>query len=184
MTSKLSASRTLWTPKRIPETGTAFSSCKISENRKRGRQSLTGVRQSSPFGTVFWEGNATKQKSWRKFKGQHDRGNRTESLWEGNLPLRGSLRGSLRGRGFSEIFHRFSEVLRDFKEIFERFSEIFERFSEVLSETLSEADFPLRGSQSCCPYSCCPLNFLQKSVKKNKRLVTEWDPGIQWMRRW
>ena len=26
-------------------------------------------------------------------------------------------------------------------------------------ETLSEADFPLRGSQSCCP-----LNFLQLSV--------------------
>ena len=43
---------------------------------------------------------------------------------------------------------------------FQRFSAIFKRFSEVLSETLSEADFPLRGSQSCCP-SCCPLNFLQ-----------------------
>ena len=35
---------------------------------------------------------------------------------------------------------------------------MFERFSEVLSETLSEADFPLRGSQ---PLSCWPLNFLQ-----------------------
>ena len=50
-----------------------------------------------------------------------------------------------------------------FSEFFERFSEIFERFLEVLSETLSEAAFPLRGSQSCCPYSCCPLNFLQVS---------------------
>ena len=37
----------------------------------------------------------------------------------------------------------------------------FERFSEVLSETLSESDFPFRGSQLCCPYSCFPLNFLQ-----------------------
>ena len=37
----------------------------------------------------------------------------------------------------------FSEVLG--------VSEIFQNFSEVLSETLSEADFPLRGSQSCCP---------------------------------
>ena len=42
---------------------------------------------------------------------------------EGNLPLRGSLRG---------------RVFRDFQ----RFSEIFQSFSEVLSETLSEADFP------------------------------------------
>ena len=30
-----------------------------------------------------------------------------------------------------------------------------------LSETPSEADFPLRTSQACCPYSCCPLIFLQ-----------------------
>ena len=37
------------------------------------------------------------------------------------------------------------------KEGLQRFSEIFQRFSEVLSETFSEADFPLRGSQSCCP---------------------------------
>ena len=58
---------------------------------------------------------------------------------------------------FLEVFKNFER----FSEIFERFSEIFLRFSEVLSETLSEADFPLRGSQSCCPYSCCPLNFLQ-----------------------
>ena len=75
-----------------------------------------------------------------------------EGLWEG---------------GFSEILQRFLEVFRGFKRFsevlrsFQRFQEIFERFSEVLSETLSEADFPLRGSQSCCLYSCCPLNFLQ-----------------------
>ena len=41
---------------------------------------------------------------------------------------------------------------------------MFQRFSEVLSETLSEADFPLRGSHFCCPYLCCPLNILQGDV--------------------
>ena len=100
----------------------------------------------------------------RKFKGEHDRGNRTESLWEGNLPLRRSLRGRV-FRDFSEVFRgfqRFSEVFRDFWEVFRD----FERFSEVLSETLSEADFPLRGSQSGCPYSCCPLNSLQTTTTK------------------
>ena len=44
----------------------------------------------------------------------------------GDSPLRGSL------------FQRFSEV-------FKRFSEVFRGFSETLSETLSEADLPLRG---------------------------------------
>ena len=41
--------------------------------------------------------------------------------------------------------YRFPEVLRD-----------FQRFSDVLSETLSEADFPLRGTQTCCPNRVAP----------------------------
>ena len=77
-----------------------------------------------------------------RLRGNTIRGNRTESLWEGNLPLRGCL--------WEGGFQRFSKLFRG-----------FQRFSEVLSETLSEADFPLRGSRSCCPYSCCPLIFLQ-----------------------
>ena len=48
---------------------------------------------------------------------------------------------------FFRGFEKFSEGFRGFQ----RFSENFQKFSEVLSETLSEADFPLRGSQSCCP---------------------------------
>ena len=44
-------------------------------------------------------------------RGNTIRGNRTERFWEGNLPLRGSLRGSLRGR-VSEVFRGFSEGLR------------------------------------------------------------------------
>ena len=42
----------------------------------------------------------------REFRGKMNRGNRTESLWEGNLPLRLSLRG--------RVFRGFSEVLRGF----------------------------------------------------------------------
>ena len=39
-------------------------------------------------------------------RGNTIRGNRTERFWEENLPLRGSLRGSLRGR-VSEVFRGF-----------------------------------------------------------------------------
>ena len=93
-----------------------------------------------------------------RLRGNRNRGNRPERFWERNLPLRRSLRGSLRG-GFSEFFQRVLEVLRGFQRSSQRSSGIFKRFSEVLSDTLSEADFPLKGSQSSRPYSCCPLNF-------------------------
>ena len=56
-------------------------------------------------------------------------------------------------------------------EVIKRSSEIFQKFSEVLSETLSEADFPLTGSQSCCRQSCCPLNFLQLFQKLEDPVV-------------
>ena len=46
------------------------------------------------------------KKSRRELKGQQNRGNRAESLSEGNLALRGSLKGSLRGR-LSEFFQMF-----------------------------------------------------------------------------
>ena len=42
----------------------------------------------------------------REFKGQHDRGNRTESLWRGKPASERFLRGSLRGR-FAEVFRSF-----------------------------------------------------------------------------
>ena len=53
-------------------------------------------------------------------RGNTIRGNRTESLWEGNLPLRGSLRGRVSEvfRGFHRVFRgfqRFCEVLRGFQ---------------------------------------------------------------------
>ena len=37
---------------------------------------------------------------WRRLRGNRNRGNRPERFREGNLPLRGSLRGPLRGRVF------------------------------------------------------------------------------------
>ena len=55
--------------------------------------------------------------------------------------------------GFSEVvrgFERFLEALRGFRG-FQRFFRGFQRSSQRFSQTLSEADFPLRGSQSCCP---------------------------------
>ena len=69
-------------------------------------------------------------------RGNTIRGNRTERFWEGNLPLRGSLRGSLRGR-VSEVFRGFLEVLRGF----ERFSEVFRGFQRFFKDPLRD---PLR----------------------------------------
>ena len=41
------------------------------------------------------------------------------------------------------------------------------RTSEIPpSETLSEADFPLRTSQACCPWSCCSLIFLRSKQQQ------------------
>ena len=77
-------------------------------------------------------------------KGNTIGGDRTESLWEGNLPLRGSLRGPLRGRA-SEVFRHFQRFFRG-----------------PLRDPLRD---PLRGSRSCCPYYCCPLIFLQAASK-------------------
>ena len=106
----------------------------------------------------------TLRKCRREFKGRHERVNKTESLWEANLPLRGSPRGR-----FSDFFwglwrfQRFLEVFggcQRFSEVFTVCFDVFRVFWEVLSETLSEADFPLRSSQSCCPLIVLPRDFL------------------------
>ena len=47
------------------------------------------------------------------------------------------------------------QIARTSERVSERDSENPLKTSE--KETLSEAGFPLRGSQACCPYSCCPL---------------------------
>ena len=101
-------------------------------------------------------------------RGNTIRGNRPERFWEGNLPLRGSLRGPLRGmvselfrafRRFLEVFRgfqRFSEVFRGFQ----RFLEVFRGFSKALSETLSETPsechLPLRVAGRVAPDRVAP----------------------------
>ena len=88
--------------------------------------------------------------SWRKFnltRGNTIRGNRNQSPWERNLPLRGSLRGPLKTPEKSlKTFENPPKTSRK--------SENF--WKPSLSETLSDADFPLGGSRSFCPYSFAP----------------------------
>ena len=127
----------------------------------------------------------------REFKGQHDRGNRTESLWEGNLPLRGSLRGPVRGRlfrDFSEVlrgfqrllevlrgFRRFSEVFRGFKRLlrgFQRFLRGFQRFSQRPSQrqiSLSEALGPV------APIRVAPWTFAKFWILRWRRISAVLD---------
>ena len=82
---------------------------------------------------------------WRKIKGQHDEGQQDREV--------------LRGKSASK---RVSERTSDSEGC-----RGFQRFSE----TLSEADFPLRGSRSCCPYSCCPLFFLQELQAAGQHMI-------------
>ena len=81
-------------------------------------------------------------------RGNTIRGNRTERLWEGTLPLRGSLRGPLKTS--EKVWKPSKTLLKPLKALRE------------LSETLSEADFPLRGSQ---------LGERQSIEQKNVRAI-------------
>ena len=84
----------------------------------------------------------------RKLYGQQKvRGNRTESLWEGNLPLRGSLRGPLKTS---------EKSLKTTEDLWKPLKTSENLWKPSFSEILAEADFPLRGSRSCCPYSFAP----------------------------
>ena len=80
--------------------------------------------------------------------GNRGRGSRPERIREGNLPLRGSLRGKSAWEGFQ----RFSEVLRN-----------FQRFSEALAEPLSECHLPLRVAAPVAPNRVARQNS-RKSV--------------------
>ena len=91
-----------------------------------------------------------------------------KTLWKKVLEsIRGNMREATKPRAserqtcLSEGLWEgaFSEVFSGFK----RFSEVFIVFGgfwvywDVLSETLSETDVPLGGSQSCCPYNSIVL---------------------------
>ena len=74
--------------------------------------SSSPFRKISSYLTVAGQGVLNSKLFGERLKGNTIRGNRTESLWEGNLPTRGSLRVSLRGRVFRGFqgFQRFSEI--------------------------------------------------------------------------
>ena len=83
---------------------------KKKKERERGRESVcVCVKLPSKWG-YHWHGNQSEAKQYdflgERLRGNTIRGNRPERFWEGNLPLRGSLRGSLRGR-VSEVFRVF-----------------------------------------------------------------------------
>ena len=79
----------------------------------------------------------------------------TLKLWEENDTLRGVLRGTSKN-----LWNPLKSSENLWKPL-----RTSENLSETLSETLSEADLPLRTSQACCPYLCCPFIFLLTRVK-------------------
>ena len=78
--------------------------------------------------------------NWRKIKGQHEEGETGPRVSENKIFLREDLREDLRKPP------RGTPVMK-----IESHNGTSQRFSEVLLETLSEKDFPLRDSRSCCP---------------------------------
>ena len=108
-----------------------------------------------------------------------NRGNRTESLWEGNLPLRGSLRGSLFSEGFFRGFQRFLEVLRGFQRFLERFPEVFKDFSEVFRDFSGifrgplrdplRGRFPSQRLSVLLPLIVLPLNLSPTTIPEKER---------------
>ena len=71
----------------------------------------------------------------RGFQGQTNRGNRTESLWEGNLPLRRSPRGSL----FQNFFRGFLEIFRGLQTSSQRPSQSHISLSEAFAKALQSS---------------------------------------------
>ena len=108
------------------------------------QKSKSKIFRRTQIGWVIWRSSMKVEALGERLRGNTIRGNRPKRFSEGNLPLRGSLRGR-----FSEDF-RFLEVLRGFQ----RFWEVFSGFQRFFKGPLRD---PLRvpsSSQSCGP--CCP----------------------------
>ena len=117
---------------------------------------------------------------WREFKGQMNRGSRTESLWEANLPLRGSLRGSLRG-GFSEFFQSsfrgFRGLLRSsevFRGGFQSLGRGFQCFFRGLLRNPLRGRFPSQRLSVLLPLIVWPLEL---SPTRDAAQVSTRTPG-------
>ena len=145
-------------PRKTSKTPRVFLILRTPKTLKISRKHSKRPRNFAPRKTPKKQKTPRKGRVGRReLKGQQDRGNRIESLWEEICLWVGLWEG-----GFSEIFERFWEVFRGFSEVlrgFERFSEFFERFSEVLSETLSEADFLSEALSPVVPNRVAPWTF-------------------------
>ena len=94
-----------------------------------------------PFRAQKWPFQAPKT---LRFKGKMPNFEATNTVKLGKKTPKGQLVPI--SRAYRGGFQRLSEVFRGFQRFL-----VFRGFSEALSEILSEADFPLRGSQFCCP---------------------------------
>ena len=89
---------------------------------------------------------------WESSRGKTIRGNRTENpereicLWEGL---------------WEDLWKPQKKTQKTSESLWKTLKTSEKPLKPCLSETLSEAGLPLRGSRSCCPYSFCPLNSLR-----------------------
>ena len=82
-----------------------------------------------------------------RLRGNTIRGNRPERFWDGNLPLRGSLRWSQRVfRGFQRLSEVFRGILR-----FERSLEVFRGPLRAPLRAPLRVPFSFQSCRSCCP---------------------------------
>ena len=104
------------------------------------------------------------------------RGNRTESLWEEILPLRGSLRGPLKTS--QKSLKTSQKPLKTSQNLWKPLKKLWKpSLSETLSETLSEADFLSDALSPVAPIllplkvstimGCFPVDF--QEVKRPRR---------------
>ena len=158
--------------------------CMGAKLNSRGRGFKITFRASPEplrrFSKVAFDGRPIFGESSR---GNTIRGNRTESLWEGNLPLRGSLRGPL--KTLWKISENFWKPLKISENLWKPLKTstnlwISLETSESLSKPLEASENPLRTlprrdplkdplrgrfpSQRLwvqLPLLCCPLNSLR-----------------------
>ena len=95
----------------------------------------------------------------RKLKGQMNRSNRTESLWEGDLPLRGSLRG----RVFRVFCRGFQRFFRGSQRSSQRPSQRQISLSEAPSPAINLALLQEQRTQASQMWTTCTLTPLNVS---------------------
>ena len=124
---------------------------------------------------------------------QHDGGNRTKSLWEANLPLRGSLRVWF-SDFFCEVYWGFQRISEVFFWGFQKFSEVvtvfwggFWVFWEVLAGDPLRGRFPSQRLSVLLPLIVLPrglslkmLGSLQIDSQSGPCLTLIWLVSVVW----